>query len=137
MDLDSLQRQTIVERIEIFDPGYRWHYYTINGNGTPAWLQGCTTDVPSEDVPITEAYLEQFLAIDLRRSSLLSSNLYLLLRYLHPAGSMYAPSSLNKVSKQRSRNPRSEDGRNDRTNDANLYIDRTCLEPSTVDPSEI
>ena len=135
MDLDSLQWQKFIECNEIFDLGYRWRYYTINENGTHAWLQGCTTDILGEYVPITEAYLEHFLAIDLRRSSLLGSNLYLLLRFLHLAGSTYAPPPLNMVCKQRSRNPRHKDGRNDRTNDASLSIDSTCLEPSTVTPS--
>ena len=38
LDLGSLRWQKLAEGREIFKPGYRWHYCTMNEDGTKAWL---------------------------------------------------------------------------------------------------
>lgn len=44
LDLASLRWQRLAEGREIFKTGYRWHYCTMNEDGTKAWLLGCPTD---------------------------------------------------------------------------------------------
>jgi hypothetical protein len=43
LDLGALRWQKLAEGREIFKPGYRWHYCTMNEDGTKAWLLGCPT----------------------------------------------------------------------------------------------
>ena len=73
LELDSLRWQRIVEGTEIFNPGYKWHYCTINEDGTKVWLLGS----PAEDGanPNTELQLSEVLAIDLKRYGLLGNDL--------------------------------------------------------------
>ena len=73
LELDSLRWQRIVEGPEIFAPGYKWHYCTVNEDGTKVWLLGS----PVEDAtnPNTELQLSDVLAIDLKRYGLLGNDL--------------------------------------------------------------
>ena len=73
LELDSLRWQRIVEGPEIFNPGYKWHYCTINEDGTKVWLLGS----PIEDAsnPNPELQLSEVLSIDLRRYGLLGNDL--------------------------------------------------------------
>jgi hypothetical protein len=50
LDLNTLRWQKLAEGREIFKTGYRWHYCTINEDGTKAWLLGCPTDPAATDL---------------------------------------------------------------------------------------
>lgn len=50
LDLNTLRWQKLAEGREIFKAGYRWHYCTMNEDGTKAWLLGCPTDPASSDL---------------------------------------------------------------------------------------
>ncbi|KAF4125102.1 Kelch motif [Geosmithia morbida] len=77
LDLTTLRWQKLAEGREIFKAGYRWHYCTINEDGTKAWLLGCATDPATTDVGPNgyEEYLSDIMEIDLRRYGFLGNNL--------------------------------------------------------------
>ncbi|KAK3396409.1 hypothetical protein B0T20DRAFT_270279 [Sordaria brevicollis] len=76
LDLGSLRWQKLAEGREIFKPGYRWHYCTMNEDGTKAWLLGCPTEPNILDHAGTglEEYLSDIMEIDLRRYGFLGNN---------------------------------------------------------------
>lgn len=74
LDLDTLRWQKLAEGRDIFRPGFRWHYCTMNDEGTKAWLLGCPTDPTATD--LVEEYLSDIMEIDLRRYGLLGNNLH-------------------------------------------------------------
>jgi hypothetical protein len=45
LDLGALRWQKLAEGFEVFKAGYRWHYCTMNQEGTKAWLLGCPTEL--------------------------------------------------------------------------------------------
>ncbi|KAK3336783.1 hypothetical protein B0T19DRAFT_51024 [Cercophora scortea] len=69
LDLGALRWQKLAEGREVFNPGYRWHYCTMNEDGTKAWLLGCPTDPIASDLGPNglEEYLSNIMEIDLRR----------------------------------------------------------------------
>ncbi|ERS99949.1 hypothetical protein HMPREF1624_03318 [Sporothrix schenckii ATCC 58251] len=69
LDLATLRWQKLAEGREIFKPGYRWHYCTMNEDGTKAWLLGCPTDPSNSELGANgfEEYLSDIMEIDLRR----------------------------------------------------------------------
>ena len=69
LELDSLRWQRLVEGPELFQPGYKWHYCTINEDGTKVWLLGS----PGDDTTGAnqELQLSEVLAVDLKRYGLL------------------------------------------------------------------
>ncbi|KAJ9616380.1 hypothetical protein H2200_000098 [Cladophialophora chaetospira] len=71
LELDSLRWQRLVEGSELFQPGYKWHYCTINEDGTKVWLLGS----PGDDTTGTnqELQLSEVLAVDLKRYGLLGN----------------------------------------------------------------
>ncbi|KAI5917864.1 kelch domain-containing protein [Camillea tinctor] len=75
LDLVSLRWQKLAEGREIFKSGFRWHYCTMNEDGTKAWLLGCPTD-PVNDIGPNgfEEYLSDIMEIDLRRYGFLGNN---------------------------------------------------------------
>jgi hypothetical protein len=73
LELDSLRWQRIVEGPEIFAPGFKWHYCTINEDGTKLWLLGSPSDETAN--PNQELQLSEVLAIDLKRYGLLGNDL--------------------------------------------------------------
>jgi len=77
LDLGSLRWQKLAEGREIFKSGYRWHYCTLNEDGTKAWLLGCPTDAGAIDMGATglEEYLSDIMEIDLRRYGFLGNNM--------------------------------------------------------------
>ncbi|KAJ4297061.1 hypothetical protein N0V88_003978 [Collariella sp. IMI 366227] len=77
LDLGSLRWQKLAEGREIFKPGYRWHYCTMNEDGTKAWLLGCPTEAGAMDLGVNglEEYLSDIMEIDFRRYGFLGSNL--------------------------------------------------------------
>lgn len=44
LDLTTLRWQKLADGQEMFKSGYRWHYCTMNEEGTKAWLLGCPLD---------------------------------------------------------------------------------------------
>ncbi|KAK4202225.1 hypothetical protein QBC40DRAFT_263485 [Triangularia verruculosa] len=77
LDLAALRWQKLAEGREIFKPGYRWHYCTMNEDGTKAWLLGCPTDPGAIDLGANglEEYLSDIMEIDLRRYGFLGNNM--------------------------------------------------------------
>jgi len=77
LDLGALRWQKLAEGREIFKSGYRWHYCTMNEDGTKAWLLGCPTDAGAIDMGANglEEYLSDIMEIDLRRYGFLGNNL--------------------------------------------------------------
>ncbi|KAG9235964.1 hypothetical protein BJ875DRAFT_457728 [Amylocarpus encephaloides] len=77
LELDTLRWQKLAEGRELFKPGYRWHYCTMNEEGTKAWLLGCPNDPTATDLGPGgfEEYLSDIMEIDLRRYGLLGNNL--------------------------------------------------------------
>ncbi|KIV95734.1 hypothetical protein PV10_03354 [Exophiala mesophila] len=69
LELDSLRWQRLVEGNELFQPGYKWHYCTINEDGTKVWLLGS----PADEIAggNHELHLSEVLAVDLKRYGLL------------------------------------------------------------------
>ena len=49
LDLETLRWQKLAEGRDIFRTGFRWHYCTLNEDGTKAWLLGCPTDPATND----------------------------------------------------------------------------------------
>ncbi|KAM3070969.1 hypothetical protein ACMFMG_009877 [Clarireedia jacksonii] len=78
LDLDTLRWQKLAEGRDIFRSSYRWHYCTMNDEGTKAWLLGCPTDPTATDLGPGgfEEYLSDIMEIDLRRYGLLGNNLH-------------------------------------------------------------
>lgn len=76
LDLGSLRWQKLAEGREIFKPGYRWHYCTMNEDGTKAWLLGCPQDLAGTDLGPNgfEEYLSDIMEIDLRRYGFLGNS---------------------------------------------------------------
>jgi hypothetical protein len=73
LELDSLRWQRLVEGPEMFDPGFKWHYCTINEEGTKVWLLGSPTE---ENVRgHQDLQLSQVLAVDLKKYGLLGGDM--------------------------------------------------------------
>jgi hypothetical protein len=72
LELDSLRWQRLVDGPEIFDPGYRWHYCTVNEDGTKVWLLGSPVDGGLGGNQ--DAQLSEVLAIDLKKYGLLGND---------------------------------------------------------------
>lgn len=77
LDLDTLRWQKLAEGRELFRSGYRWHYCTMNEDGTKAWLLGCPTDPSPTDMGPNgfEEYLSDIMEIDLRKYGMLGNHL--------------------------------------------------------------
>ncbi|KAK4451754.1 hypothetical protein QBC34DRAFT_400675 [Podospora aff. communis PSN243] len=77
LDLGALRWQKLAEGREIFKSGYRWHYCTMNEDGTKAWLLGCPTDAGAIDMGANglEEYLSDIMEIDLRRYGFMGDNM--------------------------------------------------------------
>ena len=77
LDLDTLRWSKLAEGREIFRPGFRWHYCTMNENGTKAWLLGCPSGRNADEGQDGSEYLSDVMEIDLRRYGLLGNDLAL------------------------------------------------------------
>lgn len=77
LDLGALRWQKVAEGREVFKTGYRWHYCTMNEDGTKAWLLGCPTDAPALELGANglEEQLSDIMEIDLRKYGFLGNNL--------------------------------------------------------------
>ncbi|CAJ2499965.1 Uu.00g028180.m01.CDS01 [Anthostomella pinea] len=99
LDLGALRWQKLAEGREIFKPGFRWHYCTMNEDGTKAWLMGCPTDAVSDMNPNGfEEYLSDIMEIDLRRYGFLGNNLA-----QEPRTALSRPTSHSRVQEQPSK----------------------------------
>lgn len=75
LELDSLRWQRLADGQEVFRPGYRWHYCTINEDGTKAWLLGCNLEGGNAPGAGDENNLNEILCLDLERYGLLGNDL--------------------------------------------------------------
>ncbi|OIW24032.1 hypothetical protein CONLIGDRAFT_122195 [Coniochaeta ligniaria NRRL 30616] len=101
LDLGTLRWQKLAEGREIFKSGYRWHYCTMNDDGTKAWLLGCPVDPFSVEPGGNglEEYLSDIMEIDLRRYGFLGNNMSLESR----ADLVHQPSSRLRLIEQPSK----------------------------------
>lgn len=77
VDLSFMRWEKIADGKELFNLNFRWHYCTLNQDGTHAWLLGCPKEqsiAPPGGSGASE-YLSDVLAIDLRKVGLLGNNL--------------------------------------------------------------
>ncbi|KAJ6145366.1 hypothetical protein N7470_009261 [Penicillium chermesinum] len=75
LELSSLRWQRLADGGEIFRPGYRWHYCTVNTEGTKAWLLGCSLDLSNAPGAVDENHMSEILSIDLEKYGLLGNGL--------------------------------------------------------------
>lgn len=73
LELDSMRWQKLVEGRELFQPNYKWHYCTMNEDGTQVWLLGSPWEDPG-NLSFGEQQLSEVLTIDLRRYGLLGND---------------------------------------------------------------
>lgn len=75
LDLETLRWQKLAAGKDLFHPSYRWHYCTMNEDGTHAWLLGCPTEQMQNGGGTLEEFLSDVLPIDLRKLGLLGNRL--------------------------------------------------------------
>lgn len=75
LELNFLRWQRLADGQEIFRPGYRWHYCTVNDTGTKAWLLGCSLDVTNVPGGTDDNHMSEVLTIDLEKYGLLGNGL--------------------------------------------------------------
>ncbi|BAE57672.1 hypothetical protein BDV35DRAFT_380080 [Aspergillus flavus] len=75
LELDSLRWQRLADGQEIFKPGYRWHYCTVDTSGTKAWLLGSSSDAGATPGTADENHMSEVLCIDLERYGLLGNEM--------------------------------------------------------------
>ncbi|KAJ5523995.1 hypothetical protein N7513_009114 [Penicillium frequentans] len=75
LELNSLRWQRLADGHELFRPGYRWHYCTVNEAGTKAWLLGCSLDLANTPGASDENHMSEILSIDLEKYGLLGNDL--------------------------------------------------------------
>ncbi|KAJ5765135.1 hypothetical protein N7520_004694 [Penicillium odoratum] len=75
LELNSLRWQRLADGHELFRPGYRWHYCTVNEAGTKAWLLGCSLDLANTPGASDENHMSEVLSIDLEKYGLLGNEL--------------------------------------------------------------
>ncbi|KAI0158213.1 kelch domain-containing protein [Xylariaceae sp. FL1272] len=97
LDLAALRWQKLAEGREIFKAGYRWHYCTMNEDGTKAWLLGCETSDLGGSTGLEE-YLSDIMEVDLRRYGFLGNNFV-----SEPRSELHPPSSHTRIQEQPSK----------------------------------
>ncbi|KAL4975684.1 hypothetical protein BDW66DRAFT_66057 [Aspergillus desertorum] len=75
LELDSARWQRLVDGQEIFRPGYRWHYFTVDTSGTKAWLLGCSLDTGNTPGSGDDNHMSEVLSINLERYGLLGNEM--------------------------------------------------------------
>lgn len=75
LDLETMRWEKLADGRDLFDPLYRWHYCTLNPEGTKAWLLGCPRE-PSQTHNGNGAgeYLSDVLVVDLVKLGLLGND---------------------------------------------------------------
>ncbi|KAF2638246.1 hypothetical protein P280DRAFT_431411 [Massarina eburnea CBS 473.64] len=68
LELDTLRWQKLADGKELYNPNFRWHYCTMNTEGTHAWLLGSPAEAAADGNGVSPGeYLSDVLAIDLRK----------------------------------------------------------------------
>jgi len=76
LELDTLRWQKLADGKDLFMSNYRWHYCTVNAEGTHAWLLGSPVEPSADGNGVTGSeYLSDVLAIDLRKYGILGNDL--------------------------------------------------------------
>lgn len=76
LDLETMRWDKLADGRELFHPSYRWHYCTLNVEGTHAWLLGCPREPqPNHNNTGTGEYLSDVLCVDLCKLGLLGNAL--------------------------------------------------------------
>lgn len=76
LELDTMRWQKLADGKDLFYPGYRWHYCTLNEEGTHAWLLGTSTEgQPNQTAAGSGEYLSDVLSVDLRKLGLLGNSM--------------------------------------------------------------
>ncbi|KAB8338752.1 hypothetical protein FH972_021697 [Carpinus fangiana] len=78
LELDTMRWQKLADGKDLFSPGYRWHYCTLNEEGTHAWLLGTSTEAQSNNGAGGGGpgeYLSDVLSVDLRKLGLLGNSM--------------------------------------------------------------
>lgn len=75
LELETMRWEKLADGRDLFDPSYRWHYCTLNPEGTCAWLLGCPRENMNRGGPGQGEYLSDVLCVDLRKLGLLGNNL--------------------------------------------------------------
>jgi hypothetical protein len=71
-DLAVFKWQQLAVGPELFKPGYKWHYITMNEDRTKAWLLGCPDS--DDELNHVDESLSDILEVDLRRYGILGSS---------------------------------------------------------------
>lgn len=76
LELDTLRWQKLADGKDLFSSNFRWHYCTMNAEGTHAWLLGSPVEPSADGNGVTGSeYLSDVLAIDLRKYGILGNDL--------------------------------------------------------------
>jgi hypothetical protein len=76
LELDTLRWQKLADGKDLFSSNFRWHYCTMNAEGTHAWLLGSPVEPSADGNGVTGSeYLSDVLAIDLRKYGILGNEL--------------------------------------------------------------
>ncbi|KAI5307124.1 hypothetical protein KEM56_004183 [Ascosphaera pollenicola] len=75
LDFDTMRWQRFAEGSEIFKSEYRWHYCTLNEDGTKAWLLGCALSLPGQNSIADDNVLSETMCIDLEEFGFLGKKL--------------------------------------------------------------
>jgi hypothetical protein len=76
LELDTLRWQKLADGKDLYNPNYRWHYCTMNSEGTHAWLLGSPAEPAADGNGVSPGeYLSDVLAIDLRKYGILGNEL--------------------------------------------------------------
>jgi hypothetical protein len=76
LELDTLRWQKLADGQEMYNPNFRWHYCTMNAEGTHAWLLGSPAEAAADGHGVSPGeYLSDVLAIDLRKYGILGNEL--------------------------------------------------------------
>ena len=77
LDLDTLKWHNLADGKDIFSSSYRWHYCTLNDEGTQAWFLGCPPDQSFGRDDNQEDLLSDVLNLDLTKLGIMGNKLHL------------------------------------------------------------
>lgn len=98
LELDNLRWQKLADGKDLFSPNFRWHYCTMNSEGTHAWLLGSPVEqTPDGNGVSGSEYLSDVLAIDLRKYGILGNELASTYGSKVPASDANISSSLSGI----------------------------------------
>lgn len=72
LELDSLRWRRLADGQEIFTPGYRWHYCTVDPDGKKFWLLGCALDVTN--AAFDDNHMSEVFCLDLEKFGLVGND---------------------------------------------------------------